>query len=133
MSIDSSYYPPFKSMQEYFELLEQYNEMVEFNLIAVTNSKFHYHHEFYSNITKGYLALGDKENALKYFKLTLEDIDLNLKDINTYNTDNPQEIANKEHLRPLLEAQRINILKSIVQIATELNKLEDVQKYSIMY
>ncbi|MCB9188342.1 MAG: glycosyltransferase family 39 protein [Flavobacteriales bacterium] len=130
LSLDSSYYPPYNKLQEYYQLTKNFKKMIEFNEIASTVSKFNYHHEFYSNAAKASYQIGDSKGALKFMKLAVEDLDKNIKDIDSDNTTNQQELENKKKIRPQLVGQRISMITSIVSLAKDLGYVEDVEKYA---
>jgi hypothetical protein len=124
------YYPPYKGINEYYTLSKNYQEQIAFNIQASENKTFLYKHEFYEHIYKAYFLLSDADNCIKYLKLTISDLDKNIEDVLADNTQNKQEIINKQNLLPQLKTKRISTINKIIQVLKSQNKQDEVEVYT---
>ncbi len=129
IELSPEYYPPYKGLNEYFTLSNNYKKQIEFNIKVCENQPFEYQHEFYEHIYKAYFKLNDANNCIKYLDLTITDIDKNISDIVNDKSTNPQEIKNKNNLLPQLKLKRISTINKIVEVLKSLNRISEAEEY----
>lgn len=80
IELTPSYYPAFQSLNKYYYDLQNYDQYIFLNKKIASSGEYPYQYEFYNNLAKGYYFKEDLDSTLIYLNLTIQELDLFMKD-----------------------------------------------------
>ncbi|CAG5079155.1 hypothetical protein [Parvicella tangerina] len=127
--LDPTYYPPYNTMHEYYEIKKDFQKVIEINEKALKVNEFQYFHEFYTKIAVAYVKLNQLDQAYENYLLALDEFDRNIREINEDTGAHPQESQKKQAVLAKVIQQRKFLLKKLISLSEQLGKFEDNQQF----